>query len=107
MHTQRIERCAQHILVLIERCGFEAFLHSGTDSKRHYMPAAVRGIGVETFIENNNQDAILLESGIIEQRADIVLEPCIGSGELYVLVHPVGAVGQSCALWFWFGTTKE
>ena len=89
MHTQRIERCAQHILVLIERRGLEAFLYSGTDSQRHHMPAPVRGIRVEAFIKNQDQDAIPLERGIVEQRTDIVFEPCVGGCELYV----IGAAG--------------
>src|SRR5207302_7837879 len=83
MPAQRMSRSTQHILMLIERGGIEAFLYSRTHGKRHYMPPAVRGIGVEPFIENDNQDAILLESGIGEQRADIVLEPCIRRGQLY------------------------
>src|SRR5580765_8925905 len=79
--------------MLIERCGLEALLHSGTDSKRNYMSAAVRGVRVEAFVKDKDQDAILLESGIVEQRSDIVLEPCICGGQLYVIGATSGRRG--------------
>src|SRR6478672_12710287 len=53
------------------------------------MPAAMCGVGVETFVKDKDQNAILLESGIVEQRPDVVFEPCIRGGQLYV----IGAAG--------------
>ena len=107
MHTQRIERGAQHILVLVERSGFEAFLYSGANSKRDHMTAAVCGIGVEAFVKDKDQDAILLNPGLLNNGAILFLSHASAVASFTSLVQPVGAVGQSCALWFWFGTTKE
>ena len=83
MYTQGIERSAQDILMLIERGGLETFPDPWTYGQRNYMPATVRGVRVEAFIKDKNQDAILLECGTIEQRANIVLEPGIRRGKLY------------------------
>src|SRR6185312_9170528 len=66
VYAQGVERRAQHILVLVKSCGLEAFTDSGTRRQRDYVSSAVRRVGVEAFIENNNQDAILLEFGTIE-----------------------------------------
>ena len=89
MYAKGIERGAQHVLVLIKRRGLESLSDSRADSKRDYMPAAVSGIRVETFVKDQDQDAILLESGIVEQGPDIILEPCVRGGQLY----GIGAAG--------------
>ena len=75
---KRIKRSAQHILVLVESGGLEALPDSRPHCKRSYMPAAMRCVGVEAFIKNNNQNAILLEPRIIEQWRNIIFEPCVG-----------------------------
>ena len=77
MYTKCIQRGAQDILVLVESCGLEALLHSRAHGKRNYVPAAVRRVRVEAFVKDKDQNAILLEPRIVEQRPDIVLEPCI------------------------------
>ena len=53
------------------------------------MSAAVRCVRVEAFVKDKDQDAILLEGGIIEQRRDVVLEPRIGRCKL----DCIGATG--------------
>ena len=92
MHTQSIERGAQHVLVLVERGGLKTFPHSGPHSKRDYMPAAVSGVCIEAFVKDQDQDAILLEPGIVEQRTNIVLEPCVRRCEF----DRVGATRRRC-----------
>src|SRR5579864_4292315 len=89
MHAQRIKRGAQHILVLVESYGLEALLHSGPHGKSNHVSAAVRRVRAEAFVKNQDQNAILLEPGSIEQRRDIVLEPRVRGGQLYV----IGAAG--------------
>src|ERR1051326_4219709 len=82
VYTQRVQRGAQHILVLVKRGGLEALLHSRSHGECDHMSAAVGCVCAEAFIKNQDQDAILLEFGIIEQWGNIVFEPCVRRGEL-------------------------
>src|SRR5579864_3354322 len=55
------------------------------------MSAAVRAVGTGGFIKNNDQQAVFLKHRAGEQRAQVVLQPVVGGGEL----QAIGAVGAA------------
>src|SRR5512142_3240899 len=57
------------------------------------MAAAVRAVGGSRFVKNDNQQAVLLKHRAGEQRAQVVLQPVVGGGELQAIGAVGGAVG--------------
>src|SRR5882724_4364605 len=69
------------------------------DERANHAASAV-GVVTAGFIEHHDQQAILLESGVFDQRIDVALEPAVGSAEptIVAIIAAVrsdeGVVGQ-------------
>ena len=56
------------------------FREGWTDQRAHHAAPAV-GISVSGFVEHHDEQAILLEDRVLDQRIDVVFEPVIGGTE--------------------------
>src|SRR5438270_10179068 len=61
LDSQRVQRGAQNVLVVVKRRGFKSLLHFWPDHERRHVSAAVRGVRGKTFIEDDDQDSVLLK----------------------------------------------
>lgn len=60
------------------------FGECGTDQRANHTAAAVRII-VAGLIEHNNEQAVLLEDRVLDQRVDLVFEPIVGGAEATIV----------------------
>jgi len=84
-YAEAFEHQAKNTLMLIESDGLVAPLGQRTDDHGRYVAAAgseVKGIG---FIEDNDEQAVLLELRALYERVDVGLEPGIGCAERAVV----------------------
>jgi hypothetical protein len=102
-HAEVFERQAKNTLMLIESKGLVATLRLRTDDDGGDVASASSEIRKVRFIKDDDEEAISLEHGALNDRVEIRLQPIVSGGERAVM--PVvtevwddeGIVGQVCS----------
>ena len=83
--AQAFQHEPQHALVLILQSGLIAELGERRTDERADHAASAVGVVTARFIEHYDQQAVLLESGVFDQRIDVALEPVVGGAEATIV----------------------
>src|SRR5205814_10695184 len=78
---QASENEAQSALMLVESRGLKSLLGFRADDEGSDMSAAMLDVRLITLIEGNDQQTATQKRGIIKQRTNIGLQPCVGLRE--------------------------
>src|SRR6266516_1810544 len=74
--AERLEREPQQARLLVQRRGLEAALHLGPDHHEGHSPTAMRVVSAG-LVERHDQEPVLLELRVREQRSDVGLQPAV------------------------------
>src|ERR1700730_1802441 len=99
---ETFERQAKNALMLIKSDGLVAMLGHRTNDDGSDVASASREIRKVRFVKDDDEKAVFLEDGALNDRVEICLQPSVGGGERAVMSviaevwDDEGIVGQIC-----------
>ncbi len=91
--AQTFQRETQQALVLIDIGGLMSELGERRADERADHAASAVGVVTAGFIEHHDEQAVLLESSVFDQRVDVGFEPVVSGAEA-TIVGIIAAVGS-------------